>query len=63
LDSNAPDFESNKTFYTTQLSKDLLVNIYKKGDWGYYKRIALHDLKDDILINENLVIKNLIKNK
>jgi len=63
LDSNAPDFETNRSFYTTQLSKDLLINIYKNGDWGYYKKIVLKDFKDDIKVNENLVIKNITKNR
>jgi len=62
LDSNAPDFNSNQTFYTNQLSKDLIVNIYKNGGWGSYKRIILQDLKDDIKINKNVVLKNFTTN-
>jgi len=62
LDSNAPDFSSNQAFYTNQLSKDLIVNIYKNGGWGSYKRIVLQDLKDDIKINKNLVFKNFTTN-
>ncbi|XP_026822789.1 fatty acid synthase-like, partial [Rhopalosiphum maidis] len=62
LDSNAPDFDSNQTFYTNQLSKDLIVNIYKNGGWGSYKKIVLQDLKNDIKFNKNLVFKNLTKN-
>ncbi|XP_029343545.1 fatty acid synthase [Acyrthosiphon pisum] len=62
LDSNAPDFDKNKSFYATQLSKDLLVNIYKNGDWGYYKRIVLQDIKDDIKVNENKLYKHFTKN-
>jgi len=63
LDSNAPDFDSNQTFYTNQLSKDLIVNIYKNGGWGSYKKIVLQDLKNDIKVNKNLMFKNLTKNK
>ncbi|CAH1725990.1 unnamed protein product [Aphis gossypii] len=62
LDSNAPDFNSNQSFYTNQLSKDLIVNIYKNGGWGSYKRIVLQDLKDDIKINKNVVFKNFTTN-
>uniref|UniRef100_A0A2H8TDM0 Fatty acid synthase n=1 Tax=Melanaphis sacchari TaxID=742174 RepID=A0A2H8TDM0_9HEMI len=62
LDSNAPDFDSNHTFYTNQLLKDFMVNIYKNGGWGYYKRIALQDLKYDIKVNKNIVFKNFIAN-
>ncbi|XP_060835401.1 fatty acid synthase-like [Rhopalosiphum padi] len=62
LDSNAPDFDSNQTFYTNQLSKDLIVNIYKNGGWGSYKKIVLQDLKNDIKVNKNLMFKNLTKN-
>ncbi|CAI6347084.1 unnamed protein product [Macrosiphum euphorbiae] len=64
LDSNAPDFDNNESFYANQLSKDLLINIYNNGDWGYYKRIVLQDFKDDIKGNKNLVFKNFaMKNK
>ncbi|XP_016657076.1 fatty acid synthase isoform X4 [Acyrthosiphon pisum] len=62
LDTNAPNFESNKSFYAHQLSKDLLVNIYNNGDWGFYKSIDLQDIKDDIKVNKNLVLKNFIIN-
>jgi len=62
LDSNAPDFESNQSFYTDQLSKDLIVNIYKNCGWGSYKRILLRDLKDDIKVNKSLVFKNFTTN-
>lgn len=63
LDINAPEFESNKSFYATQLSKNLLVNIYNNGDWGYYKKIVIQDLKDNMKVNENLVFKNVPKNQ
>jgi len=62
LDLNAPDFESNPSFYTDQLSKDLIVNIYKNGGWGSYKRIHLRDLKDDIKVKKNLVFKKFTTN-
>eukprot|EP00102_Acyrthosiphon_pisum_P016442 XP_008187406.1 PREDICTED: fatty acid synthase-like [Acyrthosiphon pisum] len=59
LDSNAPDFDSHQSFYTHQLSKDLVVNIFKNGGWGSYKRIVLQDLKDNIKVNKNLEFKNV----
>lgn len=60
LDSNAPDFESDQSFYTDQLSKDLIVNIYKNGGWGSYKRTGLIDLKDETI--NNLMFKNFNSN-
>lgn len=62
LDSNAPDFDSHQSFYKHQLSKDLIVNIFKNGGWGYYKRIVLQDLKNDIKVNKSLEFKNFITN-
>jgi len=62
LDSKAPDFDSHQSFYTHQLSKDLVVNIFKNGGWGFYKRIVLQDLKDNIKVNKNLEFKNVTTN-
>jgi len=62
LDSNAPDFDSHQSFYTNQLSIDLIVNIYKNGGWGSYKKIALQNLKGDVKDNKNVVFKNLSMN-
>jgi len=59
---NAPDFDSHQSFYTDQLSKDLMVNIYKNGGWGSYKKIILQDLKGDVKINKNPGIKNFCTN-
>jgi len=62
LDSNAPDFDSHQSFYRYQLSKDLIVNIYKNGGWGFYKRIVHQDVKDDINVISNLEFNNVITN-
>lgn len=56
LDSNAPDYDSNRSFYIDQLSKGLIVNIYKNGGWGSYKRIAFEELKDGIKVTEDQVL-------
>ncbi|VVC29220.1 Hypothetical protein CINCED_3A006213 [Cinara cedri] len=58
LDSNAPGYESNKSFYMNQLSKDLMVNIYKNGGWGYYKRVFVENIKDN-KTPQNLVLKKV----
>lgn len=39
LDNSAPGFSTNNPFYTKQLAKDLLVNVYKNGEWVTYKEI------------------------
>lgn len=57
LDSNAPDIETNKSFYTNELSKNLILNIYNNGGWGYYKRVFIEDLKDKTA--QNQVLKNV----
>jgi hypothetical protein len=62
LDQNAPEFESNMPFYTNQLSKGLIVNIYKNGGWGLYKKVVFQYLKDDIKIPENMALKNFSTN-
>lgn len=62
LDENAPEFESNVPFYTNQLFKGLIINIYKNGGWGSYKNVVLQDLKDDIEITENMTLKNFSTN-
>lgn len=59
LDSNAPDLETNKSFYTKHLSKGFIVNIYKNGGWGFYKKIVLQDLNNDI---KSIKIPALLKN-
>lgn len=47
LDSNAPEIESNKLFYTNQLCKGLIINIYKNGRWGCYKRTVFENLENN----------------
>jgi len=37
FDNTAPDFSINNPFYTKQLAKDLLVNVYTNGKWVTYK--------------------------
>jgi len=63
LDSNAPDFDSAKSFYKNQLAKGLMINIYKNGGWGYYKRTSVQDLKENTEIIENSIKKYLKFNK
>lgn len=53
FDTNAPDIELCKSFYLDQLSIGSIVNIYKNGGWGSYKRVALHDEIDNNVANEN----------
>lgn len=66
LDSNAPEFKFNKTFYTDQLSKGLIINIYKNGSWGSYKKIVIQNLDSNninIEDKENSKLKNILMNK
>lgn len=57
LDPNAPKIETNKSFYTNELSKNLILNIFNNGGWGYYKRVFVEDLKNKI--TQNQVLKNI----
>lgn len=59
LDKNAPDFKFDNPFYSNQLSKDLIVNIYNNGGWGSYKRTVLQELNDDLKATENMAWKNI----
>lgn len=63
LDSDAPELEADKSFYTRQLSKNLIVNVYKNGQWGWYKRIFLRDLNDDIEVIEYPMFKDFATNR
>lgn len=38
----APPFSMHDSFYASQISKDLLVNIYKNGSWGTYGDFVLN---------------------
>lgn len=58
LDSNAPEFDSDQSFYKNQLAKGLIVNIYKNGGWGSYNKITVQDFKSDIEISKNIVTKH-----
>ncbi|VVC44020.1 Acyl transferase/acyl hydrolase/lysophospholipase,Acyl transferase,Malonyl-CoA [Cinara cedri] len=62
FDSNAPEIESNKLFYTNELRKDLIVNIYKNGGWGCYKNIFFQDLKTNTMATKVPVIENILNN-
>lgn len=63
LDSNAPEIEFAKSYYTNQLCKDLIINIYKKGGWGYYKRILYQDLKNNFKITDISVLEKISNNR
>lgn len=59
MDDNAPDFESHNPIYSNQLSIDSIVNIYKNGGWGSYKKKVFEDLKGNIEVTRNVAWKNL----
>jgi len=63
LDSNAPDFNSNKSFYKNQLVKGLMINIYKNGEWGFYKRNSVQVLNEKMNLIENPIVKNITINR
>lgn len=42
-DESAPQFDLDHPMYAEQLSLDLAVNVYKNGQWGSYRHIALSE--------------------
>lgn len=40
-DKSAPDFDLDSEFYKRQLSFGLVMNVYRKGQWGSYKHLSL----------------------
>ncbi len=41
MDNTAPPFSIDDNFYKTQLSKDLVFNVYHDGKWGMYFNLPL----------------------
>lgn len=39
LDNSAPGFSTRNSFYSKQISKDLLVNVYQNSRWVTYNEI------------------------
>lgn len=39
LDNSTPSFNTKSPFYSKQLAKDLLVNVYTNGEWVTFKEI------------------------
>jgi len=39
LDNSAPGFSTSNPFYSKQIAKDLLVNVYQNGRWVTYTEI------------------------
>lgn len=39
FDYSAPSFSTNNPFYSKQLAKGLLVNVYQNGEWVTYKEM------------------------
>ncbi|XP_050542024.1 fatty acid synthase-like isoform X2 [Daktulosphaira vitifoliae] len=48
LDSDVSEIYDTKDFYEDQISKDLLINIYKNGGWGLFKNV----------LHENITLEN-----
>ncbi|VVC29215.1 Hypothetical protein CINCED_3A015604 [Cinara cedri] len=46
LDDSAPTFRISDPFYSEQIAKDLLVNVYENGQWFTYKEIEFINYKD-----------------
>ncbi|XP_065214305.1 fatty acid synthase-like [Planococcus citri] len=46
MDKNAPSFSLENQFYKSQLDKNLSHNVYKDGQWGSYRNLKLHLLKN-----------------
>ncbi|XP_025423656.1 fatty acid synthase-like [Sipha flava] len=41
LENSAPEFNIKNSFYSKQIAKDLLVNVYENGEWFTYQEIEL----------------------
>lgn len=63
LDPSAPAFENNKAFYAKQLCKGLVVNIYKMGGWGTYKRAAVERPTGNAKIAESLAFQRVLSDR
>ncbi|XP_060836307.1 fatty acid synthase-like [Rhopalosiphum padi] len=67
LDNSVPGFSTNNPFYSKQLSKDLLVNVYQNGRWVTYKEFEFINvintqtsIKKTLLANlTNISLKNV----
>ncbi|XP_063235501.1 fatty acid synthase-like isoform X2 [Bacillus rossius redtenbacheri] len=45
-DANAPLFAHNNSFYESQIRKDLVMNVYKNGQWGCYRHFRIDSCQD-----------------
>nr|CAD7400388.1 unnamed protein product [Timema cristinae] len=43
LDPKAPSFSLEEPLYSDQLKKDLVANVYKNGNWGSFRHLALQE--------------------
>lgn len=41
MDSNAPKFRLNDSFYRDQLNKNMTINVYRNGKWGTYRHLSM----------------------
>lgn len=63
MDKNAPAFEINSQFYADQIFKDLVVNVFKNGEWGSYVHLKLNNQNDGSLYIpvEHAIVNTLVK--
>lgn len=52
----APDFDLKNEFYYKQLRKGLVLNVYKDGEWGGYRHLAL---RDEMTVKREHVFNNV----
>lgn len=61
-DSNAEQFSFNSQMYAEQLSKDLICNVYKNGEWGTFRHLLLNVQGEMLNLRvEHAYVNTLIK--
>ncbi|ALC38282.1 v-2-k05816, partial [Drosophila busckii] len=60
LDEGVPPFSLTEPFYADQLQQDLMLNIYRNGNWGSYRHLPI-DTHQPLLTVEQAYVNTLIK--
>jgi len=59
LDNSVPGFSTNNPFYSKQLAKDLLVNVYQNGRWVTYKEFKFMNVINTQTSMKKTLLANL----
>lgn len=49
-DDDAPSFSLTENFYTDQLNKQVIANVFKGGQWGSYRHLRIDQQTNEPLI-------------